>query len=69
MDKHLQVKQRLGQITGAWGNEIAVYISGVPGWYVFRSMQEVSPGTYVETTIEWAKHGSELKRGWKQKLH
>ncbi len=64
----LHVKQRMGQVAGRYC-EMAVYMSGVPGWYVFRPLQEVSPGTWCEGGLEFAYKGSDLVRGWKRKLH
>ncbi|MBI4294656.1 MAG: hypothetical protein HY669_00640 [Chloroflexi bacterium] len=67
-DQRYMVKQRLGQITGEHA-ELAVYTTGVPGWFLFRVLREISPGTFVETEIEIAHKGSDLKPGWRAKLH
>jgi len=67
-DQRYMVKQRLGQITGEHA-EFAVYTTGKPGWYLFRILKEVSPGTFMETTIEVAHKGSDLKPGWRKRLH
>ena len=64
----LQVKRRLGQITGRFC-EFAVYESGNPKYLVFRPMQEISKGTFDEGGLEFPVRRANLKRGWKRWLH
>jgi len=67
-DQRYMVKQRMGQMTTKTA-EFVVYTTGVPGWYLFRLMQQISPGTFVETSIEVPHRSSDMVRGWKRKLH
>lgn len=67
-DQRYMVKQRLGQITGEHA-EFVVYTTGVPGWFLFRIMQPLGGGHFVEASIEVAHKGSDLKPGWQAKLH
>jgi len=62
------IKQRLGQIEGRFC-ELAIYTTGETGWYLFKPLQQISPGTFVESAVGFAYHGRQLKPGWKRKLH
>jgi len=65
MDRHLMVKQRLGEIPATKKHpRLEVFTSGVPGWYIFAPM--VAPS--ISGTLHHPVKGSDLKPGWKKLL-
>lgn len=63
MDRRYMVKGRLGQVTTRTSLEMAVYTTGLPSWYLFCPMQQVSPGTFVQGTLAFSYHGKDLVAG------
>lgn len=68
MDIRLMVKGYYGRIALRFG-EGNVYESGDPRYIVLRPCEELTPGSFYETGLEFAFKRTDLKRGWWKNLH
>ena len=67
-DQRFMVKQRLGQITGQYA-EFEVFTTGDPRWLLFCPMQPLGNGHFASGTLQHPVLISNLKPGWRAKLH
>ena len=67
-DQRLMPKQRLGQVTARYA-EFEVFTTGDPKWLLFCVMKPLGNSHFISTGLQHPVLISNLKPGWRAKLH